>query len=76
MQAGAGRTKRVPVTHFGRNVYDSPQKAYDANRDWVCKHIGERFAVCGFPKMLKLDKHGISHGYVDDLPEGTDALPF
>lgn len=72
--AGAARPKRVPVTHFGKNVYSTPQEAYDANREWVCRHLGERFTVAGFPKRLKLDEHGVSSGYVDD--ESMDPLPF
>lgn len=74
--AGDERTKRVPVTHFGRNIYATPQEAYDANKDWVCNHLGERFTVTGFPKRLKLDERGVSSGFIDDLPEGADHLPF
>lgn len=74
--AGAERTKRVPVTHFGRNAYATPQEAYDANKEWVCNHLGERFTVAGFPKRLKLDERGISQGFMEDLPEGADPLPF
>lgn len=73
MTAGATRPHRVPVTHFGKNAYATPQEAYEANKEWVCKHLGERFTVCGFPKQLKLDAHGISQGFVED---SADPLPF
>lgn len=63
---GAGRTKRVPVTHFGKNAYATPEAALDANRMWICKHLGERFTVAGFDRQLKLDENGISHGYIED----------
>lgn len=68
VNAGDGRTKRVPVTHFGRNAHATPEAALDANRIWICKHLGERFTVCGFDRQLKLDENGISHGYAEDIP--------
>ena len=63
---GAGRTKRVPVTHFGRNAYSSAEAAIEANKSWICTHLGERFTVAGFEKRLNLDERGISHGFVED----------
>ena len=72
VMAGTTRTKRVPVTHFGKNAYATPMDCIKANETWMASHIGERFSVCGFPKKLKLDEHGISHGYVEE-PEQLPA---
>lgn len=74
MKAGATRPNRVPVTHFGRNCYSSAEEAIEANKEWMCRHLGERFTVVGFEKKLVLDKHGISQGYVDDSPKVCLAL--
>ena len=66
MTAGATRTKRVPVTHFGRNAYATPEACVNANISWIATHCGERFSVCEFPKRLKLDEHGVSQGFLED----------
>ena len=66
MVAGQARAKRVPVTHFGKNAYDTPMECIKANEAWMAAHVGERFSICGFPKKLKLDEHGISCGYVEE----------
>lgn len=61
------RTKRAPVTYFGKNVYSNAGLAIIANIGWICNHVGERFAVCGFEHQLDL-VDGVSQGYlsVDD----------
>lgn len=64
--AGQARTKRVPVTHFGKNAYATAMECIKANETWMANHIGERFIICGFPKKLNLDEHGISHGFVEE----------
>lgn len=66
-EQGATRTKRVPVTHFGKNVYASAALAVIANIGWICNHVGERFTVCGFEHQINV-VDGVSQGYaaVDD----------
>lgn len=66
MKAGATRPNRVPVTHFGKNAYSTPEECVNANLAWMCKHIGERFSVCGFDKRLDLDERGVCRGYINE----------
>lgn len=63
-EQGTARTRRVPVTHFGKSVYASAALAVIANIGWICNHVGERFTVCGFDHQLNLDERGVSQGYV------------
>lgn len=58
-----GRTKRVPVCHFGKNVYGSAILAVLANAAWMCKHLGERFSITGLEHQLELDENGVSQGF-------------
>lgn len=69
--AGSERTKLAPVTHYGKNVYASAALATIANIGWICNHVGQRFAVCGFEHALKLDDKGIAQGYVDSDEDVT-----
>ena len=62
VMAGSERTKRVPVAHYGK-PYSSAKEAVEANLQWMCNHIGERFSVCCFDKQLKLDENGVAHGF-------------
>ena len=69
--AGSERTKLAPVTHYGKNVYASAALATIANIGWICNHVGQRFAVCGFEHALKLDDKGVAQGYVDSDEDVT-----
>lgn len=63
--AGVGRTKRVPVTHYG-SAHSSFAKMMKANNEFLQEHPGERFTWTVSPYPFALDEKGRFLGYVDE----------